>query len=57
MTQRNDASRPAMLAVPHKLPLLWLQDKCAYLFVASANDKQWPKGEKVLRQVVDSFTV
>ena len=55
--QKNNVSYPAMLAVLDIVPSLWLQDKCAYLFVASANDKQWPKGEKVLRQVVDSFTV
>ncbi len=34
-----------------------LQGKCAFLFVSSASDKQWPKGEKHLRQALESFRV
>ena len=34
-----------------------LQGKVAYLFVSSASDKQWSKGEKHLRQALETFRV
>ncbi len=34
---------------------LGLQDGNAYLFVVSANDKQWSKSQSKLRQLQDSF--
>ncbi|KAL0039546.1 hypothetical protein WJX77_001545 [Trebouxia sp. C0004] len=41
----------------HQLSRATTKGKCAFLFVTSASDKQWPKGEKHLRQALESFRV
>ncbi|KAA6424055.1 MAG: psbP domain-containing chloroplastic-like [Trebouxia sp. A1-2] len=41
----------------HQLSRATTKGKCAFLFVSSASDKQWPKGEKHLRQALESFRV
>jgi hypothetical protein len=38
-----------------RLQCLTMQGDLAFLFVASATEKQWGKVEKNLRQVVESF--
>eukprot|EP00252_Welwitschia_mirabilis_P017269 TRINITY_DN38281_c0_g1_i1.p1 TRINITY_DN38281_c0_g1~~TRINITY_DN38281_c0_g1_i1.p1 ORF type:complete len:283 (+),score=24.21 TRINITY_DN38281_c0_g1_i1:142-990(+) len=41
----------------HNLAKATAKGSTVVLFVASANDKQWPSSEKVLRKIVDSFQV
>ncbi|KAL3143372.1 hypothetical protein ABBQ38_002202 [Trebouxia sp. C0009 RCD-2024] len=41
----------------HQVARATTKGKCAFLFVSSASDKQWPKGEKHLRQALESFRV
>lgn len=45
------------LELHHLICMVLAQGKCAYLFISSASDKQWPKGEKHLRQAMESFRV
>lgn len=50
-----------MQSIQHTLAALelticdWSQDGNAYLFVVSANDKQWSKSQSKLRKLQESF--
>lgn len=41
----------------HNLAVATAKDNAVYLFVVSANDKQWSTNEKVLRTIQQSFIV
>lgn len=48
---------PLALTGSHNLAKATAKGSTVVLFVASANDKQWPSTEKVLKTIVDSFQV
>jgi hypothetical protein len=48
---------PLALTGSHNLAKATAKGNTVVLFVASANDKQWPASQKVLKAVVDSFQV
>jgi len=48
---------PLALTGSHNLAKATAKGSTVVLFVASANDKQWPASEKVLKAIVDSFQV
>lgn len=48
---------PYALTGSHNLAKATAKGSTVVLFVASANDKQWPAAEKILQAMVDSFEV
>lgn len=46
---------PYGTTAPHTLTACVAKGEVLYIFVVSATDKQWPKAEKTLRKVVESF--
>lgn len=48
---------PYALTGTHNLAKATAKGNTVILFVVSANDKQWPKSENILRTMVDSFQI
>ncbi|GLJ13739.1 hypothetical protein SUGI_0219250, partial [Cryptomeria japonica] len=48
---------PYALTGTHNLAKATAKGNTVVLFVVSANDKQWPKSEKILRSIVNSFQI
>nr|ACG28460.1 hypothetical protein [Zea mays] len=48
---------PLALTGSHNLAKATAKGSTVVLFVASANDKQWPASQKVLKAIVDSFQI
>lgn len=48
---------PLALTGSHNLAKATAKGSTVVLFVASANDKQWPSSEKILQAMIDSFEV
>lgn len=48
---------PFALTGSHNLAKATAKGNTVVLFVASANDKQWPTSQKILKAMVDSFQV
>lgn len=48
---------PLALTGSHNLAKATAKGNTVVLFVASANDKQWPTSQKILKAMLDSFQV
>lgn len=48
---------PYALTGSHNLAKATAKGNTVILFVASANDRQWPSSEKTLQAILDSFEV